>query len=113
MTTFEQAQTMLRQLSFPIEAHDTIKARRERAARKSGLTSSKAFRLWYGQQVALLADEWMTLCARYRAHVEEQEARLEAELQALRALKAARTQMDLVLPTPASTDVESVGLDRD
>jgi hypothetical protein len=55
-------QSMLMQLAMPLDPRDTIKARRERAIRRSGLTPSKGFRLWCG--VAELW-RWMQLLKRH------------------------------------------------
>jgi hypothetical protein len=110
MTALTQAHDMLQQLSLPIGATDTIKARRERAIRKSGLTASKGLRVWYGQKCSILADEWLTLCDRYAKHVEIQEQRLGHELEQLRAAKAQRLQTEFDLQAPQSTHAASVGV---
>ena len=94
-----EAQSMLQQISLPIDPRDTIKARRERAIRKAGLSSAKGFRLWYGYTTALLAHEYLGLKEAYRAHIETQETRLEAELQYLRELQATENQHELGLTT--------------
>jgi len=82
-------QTMLVQLALPIDPRDTIKARRERAIRRSGLTPSKGYRLWYGL-AELWRDEYMELQARYERHVLTLERTLAQESETLRALREAR-----------------------
>lgn len=93
------AQRSLFLLATPVEPTDTIKARRERAIRKAGLSSAKGFRLWYGYTTALLAHEYLGLKEAYRAHIETQETRLEAELAYLRELQAKENQHELGLTT--------------
>lgn len=82
-------QRMLFQLSMPIDPRDTIKARRERAIRRSGLTPSKGYRLWYGI-AELWRDEYLELRARYERHVVTLEKTLAQESEQLRALREAR-----------------------
>lgn len=97
------ARWMLEQLSFPIDARDTIKARRERAIRRAGLSPAKGMRLWYRQTCDILAHEYLTLVEAYKNHVRAQERLLADELEQLRALRAARElrekQIGLDLPT--------------
>lgn len=90
-----ETQWMLHQLALPIEPTDTIKARRERAIRRAGLSPAKGARLWYGQACAILAEEFFKIANAYRKHVEIQETALAQELETLRALKAAREQRGL------------------
>lgn len=84
------ARWMLEQLSLPVDPRDTIKARRERAIRKAGLSPAKGMRLWYRQTVGLMAHEYLTLVEAYKNHVRTQERLLADELEQLRALRAAR-----------------------
>jgi hypothetical protein len=64
----DTAREMLHQLSLPIEPTDTIKARRERAIRRAGLSAAKGMRLWYGQTCALLASEYVSLIDALERH---------------------------------------------
>jgi hypothetical protein len=89
------AQHTLYQLALPVDPRDTIKARRERAIRRAGLSPAKGARLWYGQTCALLAHEYVQLKEAYRKHIETQEARLEQELEHLRELQAREKQYEL------------------
>lgn len=82
-------QTMLVQLALPIDPRDTIKARRERAIRRSGLTPSKGFRVWYGI-ADLWRDEYLELRARYERHILSLERTLAQESETLKALREAR-----------------------
>lgn len=82
-------QTMLVQLALPIDPRDTIKARRERAIRRSGLTPSKGFRVWYGI-ADLWRDEYLELRARYERHILSLERTLAQESETLRTLREAR-----------------------
>lgn len=91
----DSARSMLEQLSFPIDPRDTIKARRERAIRRAGISPAKGMRLWYGQACSLLAHEYLQIKEAYRAHVERQEARLAEELEFLRTLQARERQHDI------------------
>lgn len=94
----QDAQYALFMLAQPIEPTDTIKARRERAIRRAGLSSAKGTRLWYGQTCALLAHEYVRLKEAYRKHIESQKTRLAAELDYLRELQAKEHQHELGLP---------------
>lgn len=89
-TVASEAQWMLHQLSLPVDPRDTIKARRERAIRRAGLSHAKGFRLWYGYAAALMAHEYLTICEAFKAHVRTQETLLADELEQLRTLRAAR-----------------------
>lgn len=89
-TIASDARWMLEQLSLPVDPRDTIKARRERAIRKAGLSPAKGMRLWYRQAVGLMAHEYLTLVEAYKKHVRTQERLLADELEQLRALRAAR-----------------------
>lgn len=106
----DDARWMLEQLLFPVDPRDTIKARRERAIRRSGLSPAKGMRIWYSQTCALLAHEFLQLTEAYKNHVKDQERLLAEELETLRALRVAREQrerqlaMDLSsLPSPMAT----------
>jgi hypothetical protein len=107
-----EAQSMLHQLSMPIDPRDTIKARRERAIRRAGISPAKGFRLWYGYATALMAHEYLMICEAAKAHVRTQEAQLETELEQLRALKAAHEQRtrqhDFLAATVSENDVGAV-----
>jgi hypothetical protein len=92
------AQRSLFLLATPVEPTDTIKARRERAIRRAGLSSAKGTRLWYGQACALLAHEYVQLKEAYRNHITSQKARLAEEIEYLRALQAKENQHELGLP---------------
>ena len=96
------AQRSLFHLATPMEPTDTIKARRERAIRRAGLSPAKGTRLWYGQTCALLAHEYVRLKEAYRKHIETQEARLADELSFLRELQAKEKNYELWL-THAAT----------
>jgi hypothetical protein len=89
-TVATEAQWMLHQLSLPVAPKDTIKARRERAIRRAGLSHAKGFRVWHGYAAALMAHEYLTICEAFKAHVRTQEAHLTDELEQLRSLRAAR-----------------------
>jgi hypothetical protein len=91
------AQHSLYQLALPVEPTDTIKARRERAIRRAGLSPAKGTRIWYGQTCALLAHEYVRLKEAYRRHIESQEARLADELSYLRELQAKDKNYELGL----------------
>lgn len=95
------AQRMLYQLAMPVDAKDTIKARRERAIRRAGLSPAKGMRLWYAQACSLLAHEYFQIKEAYRAHIEIQEARLSEELHYLRELQARERQHELGLTDAA------------
>ena len=92
-----EAQQMLYQLALPVDPKDTIKARRERAIRRAGLSPAKGMRLWYAQACSLMAHEYLQIKEAYRAHIETQETRLEAELEYLRQLQAREKQHELGL----------------
>lgn len=80
-------QFMLHQLSMPVDPRDTIKARRERAIRRAGLTPAKGFRAWYQYPVAILAHEYLSVVEAYKNHVrtlENTHRELANELQRLR-----------------------------
>ena len=91
------ARHALFQLALPVEATDTIKARRERAIKRAGLSPAKGTRIWYGQTCALLAHEYVRLKEAYRRHIESQEARLADELSYLRELQAKDRNYELGL----------------
>lgn len=91
------AQRSLFILSTPVEPTDTIKARRERAIRRAGLSSAKGTRLWYGQACALLAHEYVQIKEAYRNHIKSQKTRLAEELEYLRELQAKESQHELGL----------------
>lgn len=94
-----EAQQMLYQLALPVDPKDTIKARRERAIRRAGLSPAKGMRLWYAQACSLMAHEYLQIKEAYRAHIETQETRLEAELEYLRQLQARERQHELGITT--------------
>lgn len=106
-TVTSEARWMLEQLSLPVDPRDTIKARRERAIRKAGLSPAKGMRLWYRQSCDVLAHEYLTLVEAYRNHVRTQERALERELEQLRDRKAAHElragnyEMDFAAPQGA------------
>jgi hypothetical protein len=91
------AQRSLFVLATPVEPTDTIKARRERAIRRAGLSPAKGTRIWYGQTCALLAHEYVRLKEAYRNHIMSQKARLADELEYLRELQAKDNQHELGL----------------
>lgn len=91
-----EARFMLEQLSFPVDPRDTIKARRERAIRRSGLSPAKGMRLWYSQACSLLAHEFFALREAYKNHVRHQEARLSEELELLKTLRERGRQHELL-----------------
>lgn len=97
------ARWMLEQLAMPVDPRDTIKARRERAIRRSGLTPAKGFRLWYAQKTALLAHEFVGLVEAYKVHVRTQERLLHDELEQLRALRLARELREKQIELDLST----------
>lgn len=97
------ARWMLEQLAFPVDPRDTIKARRERAIRRSGLSPAKGMRLWYSQTCALLAHEFLQLTEAYKNHVKSQERLLAEELETLRALRLAREHRERQLAMDLST----------
>lgn len=86
------ARWMLEQLALPLDPRDTIKARRERAIRRAGISAAKGMRLWYAQTCALLAHEYLQIKQAYEAHVIAHEVKLAEEIETLRALRAARQQ---------------------
>lgn len=88
------ARWMLQQLSLPIEPTDTIKARRERAIRRAGLSSAKGARLWYGQACSLLADEYFQLVDAVKHHALAHERAAERDREILRQLRDARTMRE-------------------
>lgn len=98
-----EARWMLQQLALPIEPTDTIKARRERAIRRAGISSAKGARLWYGQACAILADEYFQLVAAVRQHALAQERAAERDRAILQQLRDARImregQLDLLAET--------------
>lgn len=99
-----EAQYMLQQLSLPIQPTDTVKARRERAIRRAGVSHAKGVRLWYRQSCTLAAHEFLKLAEAYKTHVRTQERLLERELEQLRArieahqLRADHYELDLASP---------------
>ena len=78
-----EARFMLHQLALPIEPTDTIKARRERAIRRAGLSPAKGARLWYGQACSLLADEYFQLVDAIKRHAIAQKRAVERDQQTL------------------------------
>ena len=99
------ARWMLEQLSLPVDPRDTIKARRERAIRRAGISPAKGVRLWYAQTCALLAHEYLAIIEAYKNHVITLERTLEHEAAELRALREAREmrerQYGLDIETPS------------
>lgn len=91
------AHQMLVQLAMPVDPRDTIKARRERAIRRAGISPAKGMRLWYRQTCALLAHEYFQIKEAYRAHIERQGQRLAEELAFLRELQARESQHEFAL----------------
>lgn len=100
-----EAQYMLQQLSLPIQPTDTVKARRERAIRRAGVSHAKGVRLWYRQACTIAAHEFFKLAEAYRLHVIAQERALTRELEQLRARRAAHElradHYELDLPAPS------------
>lgn len=111
------ARWMLEQLSLPVDPRDTIKARRERAIRRAGLSPAKGMRLWYRQTCDIMAHEYLTLMEAYKNHVRTQERLLADELETLRTLRAARELrerqigMDLQTPSRAVAALQNAGAD--
>ena len=108
-TVATEAQWMLHQLSLPVDPRDTIKARRERAIRRAGLSHAKGFRLWYGYASALMAHEYLTICEAFKAHVRTQETLLADELEQLRSLRAARELREQHYEMDLAADARDVG----
>ena len=106
MAVASEARWMLEQLSLPVDPRDSIKARRERAIRRAGLSPAKGMRLWYSQTCSLLAHEFLAICEAYKQHVRTQETRLHEELAILNALKTREAQIDMDLPTPSRAVAE-------
>lgn len=94
VTVAADARFMLEQLSLPVDPRDSIKARRERAIRRAGISPAKGMRLWYSQACALMAHEYFQIKEAYRAHIETQETRLADEIEFLRQLQAREKQHD-------------------
>lgn len=97
-------QFMLHQLSLPVDPRDTIKARRERAIRRAGLTPAKGFRAWYQYPVAILAHEYLAVVAAYKNHVQVLERThrdLADELQRLREANDIRERHENFLANAA------------
>ena len=103
------ARWMLEQLSLPVDPRDTIKARRERAIRRAGLSPAKGMRLWYRQSCDVLAHEYLTLVEAYKNHVRTQERLLADELEQLRSLRAAREIREKQLGLDLSTHPRAMG----
>ncbi len=82
-------QSMLMQLAMPLDPRDTIKARRERAIRRSGLTPSKGYRLWYGL-AELWRHEYQELLNRYERHIISLERQYADKSETLRHIREAR-----------------------
>lgn len=99
------ARWMLEQLSLPVDPRDTIKARRERAIRRAGISPAKGVRIWYAQTVALMAHEYLAIVGAYKNHVLLLERTLEHDTAKLRALREAREmkerQYGLDIETPS------------
>ena len=91
------ARWMLEQLAMPFDPRDSIKARRERAIRRAGISPAKGMRLWYNQTCALLAHEYLAIKDAHSRWLDEQEKQLAAEIETLRAVRAARRQGELSL----------------
>lgn len=91
------AQFMLQQLSLPITPTDSVKARMLRATRRAGLSPRKAVRIWYQHACTIAAHEYLQIKEAYKAHIENQEARLAKELEHLRELQAREQQHELGL----------------
>lgn len=104
-TVTADARWMLEQLSLPVDPRDTIKARRERAIRRAGLSPAKGMRIWYRQTCDIMAHEYLTLVEAYKNHVRKQERLLADELEQLRVMREARElrekQIGLDLETPS------------
>ncbi len=114
VTVATEAQWMLHQLSLPVAPKDTIKARRERAIRRAGLSHAKGFRVWYGYAAALMAHEYLTICEAFKAHVRSQETLLADELEQLRSLRAARELREQHYELALSADPSVLGqVDRE
>lgn len=119
-----ESQLFLRQLSLPVDPTDTIKARRERAIARSGLSHSKGTRIWYGQPCAILAHEYLKLKAALTRYAETQERSLLNEIEQLRALRGAADMRERhgtfsfnedregVVEAPSSKAVDLVGVEK-
>lgn len=105
-TIATETRWMLHQLCLPIEPTDSIKARRERAIRRAGISRAKGVRLWYGQACSILAEEFFQIAEAYKRLVVNQETRLTEELELLKALKERGKQHDLDLPASARSVAE-------
>lgn len=86
----EDAAWILGQLAMPFDARDTIKARRERAIARSGLSRSKGYRLWYGQVRRLWDDEVEKLLANWDRHIKALEQAHADKTDHIRAIREAR-----------------------
>lgn len=109
------AKWMLQQLSLPIEPTDTIKARRERAIRRAGLSSAKGMRLWYGQACSLLADEYVSLVEAVKRHAGAIERAAERNHQLAQQLRDARIMREghLALAIDQETHPRDLGVDQE
>ena len=87
MAVAQDSRWMLQQLALPVEPTDTIKARRERAIRRAGISPAKGIRIWYGQACAILAHEYLQIKAAVKKAALQQEDALERELDHLRQLR--------------------------
>lgn len=108
------ARWMLQQLSLPIEPTDTIKARRERAIRRAGLSSAKGMRLWYGQTCAVLAEEYLALVEAINRHAATFESAAERHHQIAQQLRDARIMREghLALAIDETTTPRNMGVDK-
>lgn len=106
MAVASEARWMLEQLSLPVDPRDSIKARRERAIRRAGISPAKGMRLWYSQTCSLLAHEFLAICDAYKTHVKNQETRLHEEIAILNALKARGANYEMDLPASARSVAE-------
>lgn len=85
-----EMQRIVREAAEPWSPGDSVKAAIGRAARALGLPFRRARTFWYASPCAVRAEEADQLRARDRALVEERLRRLEAEIELLRARRAAR-----------------------
>ena len=78
-----EASTLLRNLAEPVSAGESIKALINRAARKAGMTTSRARKCWYGEAKAILAQEMDALRGAAAKRQEEREHGARTEFREL------------------------------
>lgn len=107
----------VRQMALPLIPERRIKGALSVVSRDTGLTYSKVRKIYYGLTDHILAFEWRSIVAAYQRHVIQQERRLEAELQTLRALRderrmwEAQNELDLATPRRAVEAAQDQGGD--